>query len=275
MVIVEANGKRYYMEARLKYNLDKGVAHMKQNDDFPILIAGVERAGKSELRDQIAAYLGTQLKTKFGIDNIHFVYTDYMKESLNTPKYSIHSHDEARRDLNKLRQMSKSNVEYNNFLSEVGDKNQVHIIILPSANDIDPYVGLHRAKLIIVVHKYDDPKDRFKVVRGIYTVFNMKRRKELKEYMYSKYDKYPKSLIHFRGKFGKVGIIPEKDYLDKKAKYRDEKYAGEEDKIEIKLKNVLKQRDNCIAELKRNKTTRRRITELTGLSDTTIGNIPH
>ena len=265
MAVIQFEKKKFYLDNKLKYNLDKATAHMQQNDDTIIVIVGPERAGKSTLRDQLAKYMSKVLKTKFDIKNIHFNYIEYMKTSLSGKWYEINSHDEARRDLNKLRQNSKSNVQFNNFLSEIGDKRGVHIILLPSFSDLDPYVAIHRSKILIKVHKYQDKKDPNKLVRGHATVYSTKNKKLLETAYYSKYQTFPKGMKLFDFEFKNVSLIDEKEYEEKKAKFREEKYT-EKTKEEIKEQRYIKAFDNLI-KLCKGKITRREIKENTGFSE--------
>ena len=229
-----ASGKTYFMDKYLKAQLDKKAAHMKQNDDLLVIIVGDEGAGKSEFRDQIGDYLAWKFKTDFTVEsNIHFRYKEYMKEALNAAKFTVHSHDEARRDLNKLRMMSHSNVTFNNYLSECRDNNQVHIILLPSFADLDPYVATHRATFVLKVYKVEDPDEPEKLIRGVFSAWSCKRDKEkTKEANKSTSNKFPPEMFAFFGAFPNQRIFSEVEYSKKKDQFKKKKYEESEQGVE-------------------------------------------
>jgi len=219
-----ASGKKFFMSPILKRNIDIKQAHMKQNDDCLTVGVGKERSGKSVLFDQKADYLAKKNNTSFTIDNIHFNYKEYMKFAQNIKKLTSTRHDEARHDINKFRRLSTSNVIFNNYLSECGEDNLNHDIILPRFSDLDPGVSIDRVQIIIKVYKFVHPEDPEKIVRGLYSMWSTKNPDLLLEATKNNSNVFPNAMFIGFGYFGKTQIIPEKDYLNKKKKNRKKKY---------------------------------------------------
>lgn len=219
-----ASGKEYLMTPEVKRLIDIKLAHMKQNDDFLRVKVGDERSGKTILGDQEGDYIAAQTHTKFNINNIHFSYKPYMKFAQNCPKYSYVRHDEARHDLNKFRRLSTSNVIFNNYLSECGEDNINHDVILPRFCDLDPSVSIDRVKLIYKIYKFPDPDNPEKIIRGLYSVWSTKDKDLLLEASRNSSNQFPSKMFYCWGYFDYVEIIPNEEYLKKKKENRKKKY---------------------------------------------------
>lgn len=225
VIIVEgSSGKKFPMSPMLKFNLDTKQAHIKQNDDCLSVGVGKERAGKSVLFDQKADYLALKNNTTFNIDNIHFSYKPYMKFAQNTKKLTSVRHDEARHDINKFRRLSTSNVIFNNYLSECGEDNLNHDIILPRFSDLDKGVSIDRVQIIIKVYKFVHPDNPEKIVRGLYSMWSTKNPDLLLEATQNNSNIFPNAMFVGFGYFDDTQIIPEREYLKKKKENRKKKY---------------------------------------------------
>jgi len=222
--VTGSSGKEFYMSPMLKRNLDVKQAHIKQNDDCLTVGVGKERAGKSVLFDQKADYLAMINKTSFTIDNIHFNYKDYMKFAQNTKKLTSTRHDEARHDINKFRRLSTSNVIFNNYLSECGEDNLNHDVILPRFSDLDKGVSIDRVQIIIKVYKFVHPDNPEKIVRGLYSMWSTKNPDLLLEATQNNSNVFPNAMFVGFGYFDDTQIIPEREYLKKKRENRKKKY---------------------------------------------------
>ena len=219
-----SSGKTFHMSPMLKRNLDIKQAHIKQNDDCLSVGVGKERAGKSVLFDQKADYLAKINNTSFTIDNIHFSYKPYMKFAQNTKKLTSTRHDEARHDINKFRRLSTSNVIFNNYLSECGEDNLNHDVILPRFSDLDKGVSIDRVQIIIKVYKFVHPDNPEKIVRGLYSMWSTKNPDLLLEATQNNSNVFPNDMFVGFGYFDNTQIIPEREYLQKKRKNRKKKY---------------------------------------------------
>lgn len=236
--MVKCHGITFYLDKGMMNYLDQLIIHCKQENDLMFLFTGPEGAGKSRLRDQIAAYLSHKFNMKFGLDNIHFNTKDYMRHGLNSPPYTIISHDEARRDLNRMRTTSKVSVQFTDYLSECRDDNLIHMIILPSFHDINPSVALWRTKIVIDVRLHPKTKKR-----GFYYVYKTGNKKLLAKIYKDKYSKFPASLFKLKGKFSGVSILDEAAYKKKKKDNKMTKYGEEGEQVtevDINILNRIK-----------------------------------
>jgi ABC-type dipeptide/oligopeptide/nickel transport system ATPase component len=220
--------KECFIDNSLKNILDVAVQDLYDSDDSVIVIVGHEGAGKSILAQQISGYLSNKLKTKFSVDNIHFNSQDYLDLSLNKNKYWINLLDESRDSLNKMRGISKNNVEFNNFLSECRDQNQVHIVLLPAFTDLDRYCAIWRSKIVINVLKYRDPITK-RIVRGNYQIIRTDDKNLLNQAWEGKYKAFPENMVWGTGRFKFESPINLEDYKNKKAEHRKEKYLSKQE----------------------------------------------
>ena len=219
------NKQQNRIDSLLASLISKGIKQVKKDDDFVIFIFGAEGTGKSELRNLIGAYCQSQTGIKFGVPNIWFNIEDYMTFALNQKPLTVISHDEARRELNTKRSMSKSNVKFTDYFSECRDNNQIHIVILPAFSDLEKYLALWRAKMIIEVGKYKN-KETGEYERGMFRVIKTKNKKKLAELHKMKYSRVPKSLILFKGHFDKCLGFDYDAYKKKKQEAKIDKYLG-------------------------------------------------
>jgi len=234
--------KECYVDDVLKNILDVSIQDLYDSDDSVIVIVGHEGAGKSILAQQIAGYVATKLKSKFSVDNIHFNSQDYMDLSLNKGNYWINLLDESRDSLNKMRGISKNNVEFNNFLSECRDQNQVHIVLLPAFTDLDRYCAIWRSKIVINVLKYRDPKTK-RIVRGNYEIIRTDDKNLLNQAWEGKYKGFPDNMIWSKGKFKFESPIDLEQYKKKKAEHRKEKYSSKKDEKTVSIERFNKLND--------------------------------
>lgn len=236
----EKKENRYYkvtgeytfkMHYKLKMWLDVAVSDLYDNDDCLIIIVAPEGAGKTVFASQISYYLSKKLKTPYNTLNVHFEGQTYINFSLNSPPYTVNHLDESRRALNKMRAISTSNVEFNNFLSECRSQNQVHIVVLPAFTDLDQYVAVHRPKILISIQKSRDPITK-KLIRGSYKVHSTKHKFLLKEAWDAQYKEFPKKMFVFGGKFDNVLCLDEKKYNTKKEQAKLERYVTSNEKFD-------------------------------------------
>lgn len=234
MVIITLKNKiSFYIDSRLKKNLDILLDACTQNDDFFIVVDGPEGAGKSVLMQQIGAYCADYLDTKFNIDNIQFKLNEYVDFSLEQPFYTVNILDEGRMILNRKASMSRDTKKFTNFASECRKKRHIHIIGLPAFHDLDSYIVMWRMKMLIHVHKgfkeSKTSKSGYALDRGGYTVYTNMTQIAIKyEYKYQ----YPKQ-FETKGNFKPVNIIPTKEYDAKKDDNMMQKYHSkfEEEKL--------------------------------------------
>lgn len=231
-VIFKHKGKENRIHGLLAKTLTKIYKDMKKDDDCVILIVGPERVGKSTFRNLLGGYWEHLTGSKFNVDNIHFTSAEYMKFALKQKPFTFVSHDETRRDLNTMRSMGKSSVDFTNYLSECGDNNQVHALLLPAFSDISKYVALWRCKLLIECGKFKDSKGEFQ--RGLFRVIKTKNKKKLAFFHKNKYTKFPRSMVAFTGRFEDNEILAREEYKNKKQQFKELKYIDDVEKKQQK-----------------------------------------
>ena len=216
MAMIKYDSGEFYLDNRLKKELDIYLSACKQDDDFLIIVDGAEGAGKSVLMQQIGYYCAQTLGTKFTTDNIHFTLKEYIDSSITGEFYRVNVLDESRKILNKKASMGKESRKFTNYLSECRKRRQVHIMGLPAYHELDKNVVLWRSKMVIHVLKYfvEDASDvsGYKLRRGDFKVY-MTDEYLKKCYLYPY--AYPKKW-HVKGSFRPANVIDKEAYESKK-----------------------------------------------------------
>lgn len=215
-----------------------------ENEDCLFMIDGKEGAGKSVLALQIGDFCVKLAKAwgvecEFGIDNIHFNTKDYMEFSLQqrdlNKRCVVNILDEARADLFKGTTMSKTNRGFTNYLSQIRDANQIHIIVLPAFHDIDKYIFMWRQRLIVHIDKtYKENKDSptgWSLDRGKFKVFE-KNMHLINCYFSQKIRYQYPAKCYAQGRFYENYPISKAEYQNKKQQKRKETFVDTEPKKE-------------------------------------------
>jgi len=232
-VINVTENKTFYLDNKLKKNIDILLDACKEDDDFLLIFDGAEGAGKSLFMRQVGYYCAQRMGVPFTVDNIHFQLNSYVDKSIESPFYTINILDESRKILNKRAAMSRESKKFTNYLSECRKKRQIHLIALPAFHELDKNIVLWRAKLLIHVDKYfveDSTKESgFGLKRGDYRVYLMDQYlKKCYLYPYS----YPKK-YEFTGQFKPVEVIDLSQYESKKDDNLELKYHSKYEEIEL------------------------------------------
>lgn len=172
MMYESPTGVRFYMNPRLKQNLDIHLNAVKShNQDMLVVIDGEEGSGKSQSVRQLALYCAEQLGTTFerdGTANIHNSMDKYIDVAEGKSKEGIRGWvnvlDESRAVLGKARFNSKPVKRFTDWLSECRDMGQVHFILLPAYHDLHKYVVLWR--MVFVIHMQKEFVENAKVSGG-------------------------------------------------------------------------------------------------------------
>lgn len=200
---------------------------VNDDDDSLIFVDGKEGSGKSKTARQIGYVLAKWNNTSFGLENIHNSLDSYMKgvmgedASRDLPSGRVHILDESKNVLNKMRQTSKSNVDFTNFMSENRDFNVHHIICAPAFHDIDPNTAKWRMNFLIHMLKQREATDdrRYKsgerLDRGEFKAYQNKS-ELIRAYNnpYSYPDEY-----QVRGRFKDVEVLSDEEL----ERYREQK----------------------------------------------------
>ena len=203
----------YYMDDRLKKNLDKRVipALKIKDEDYVFVIDGGEREGKSSLAIQIARYVDPSLN----LDRIIFNPTNFKEVILKAKKGQCIIFDEAFRGLASRGALTEMNKVLVGLMMEMGQKNLCVIIVLPTFFLLEKYVAIFRSRGLI--HVYKSKKGQ----KGYWVYFNKRKRKILYLKGKKEFD-YRVVKSKFRGRFyGKLPIEEDGYRLKKKLALRE------------------------------------------------------
>jgi len=221
----------YYMNDRLNKMLKEKIEPLliEKDEDCVIAIDGSEGCGKSTLAFQIGKLIDPTLNLK----RVVFNAEEFREAILNAKKGQVVIYDEAHRGMGSSRALSEINNILKDLMMEMGQKNLLVIVILPTFFLLEKYVALFRARGLF--HVYERKKKR-----GNWVYFNEQRKQQLymkgkKEFNYNCM-KYPK----FRGRWLNQYPINEEEYRKKKA----QSFKGE--KRLTKNEKFMEQRDGLI-----------------------------
>lgn len=219
MVVVkikEPNGNliEYYVEPRLKKNLDDNVIDSLKNKDkdFVLCIDGKEGSGKSTLALQIGKYVDPSLT----LDRVVFDAESFRQAIFKAKKGQVVIFDEAFTGLSSRAALSGINRALVSLMMQMRQKNLMVIMVLPTFFLLDKYVALFRAKALIHVYEMSG-------VRGYFRLYNSKLKKFLyllgkKDYSYGHKAVRTKFKGRFYGKFALGSDELEGKYRKKKEK---------------------------------------------------------
>jgi len=234
MVVVEIKdpyGKAWhlYIDGVLKANLDKYVVGRltKTDDDVVFIIDGPERSGKSTLATQIAKYVDPSLN----IDRICMTPDEFRTAIENAKHGQCIIYDEAFTGLSSRRTLSEVNHIITQMFMEMGQKNLVVIVVLPTFFMLDKYVALFRARGLFHVYRKGTRK-------GFFMYFNAERKRllYLKNY---KTMSYKGVRSNFKGRFLGKYMVDEAEYRAKKKKALEEKWTDKREMKYIEQRNKL------------------------------------
>ena len=208
MKVTIKNGSNYYIDKTLKEVWDKirNGQLQKIDEDRVYVVDGKERTGKSVFAIQQAAYLDEN----FDVNNIVFTPDEFIAAIKNAKKGQAIVYDEAFFGLSSRSAIGKVNKQIVRCLMEVGQKNLIIFLVMPSFFELDKYAAIHRAEVLFHVHRDGQGK------RGIVRVYN----KGLLQKLYAigkkhhSYD-FPKSFFSLR--FFNQYPISEEKYREKKS----------------------------------------------------------
>lgn len=223
-IINTKDGKRFYIDNKLKKNIDILIDGVRQKDDFVLVVDGHEGSGKSIFAQELGKYCSERLNTNFTVHNIHFKLNDYIDTSLEAPIMHINVLDESRKILNKKASMTYNVRKFTDYMSECRKRQQVHIFCVPAYHDLDEYIIKWRMKGLIHCLKYYKESDNYEsgymIQRGEFKFYP--NDEKLKEYYHYKY-KYPKK-YEIYGRFEYAEVVDQLEYEKKKDDNMMQKY---------------------------------------------------
>lgn len=215
----------------------------KLNEDRVYIVDGRERTGKSSFAFQQAKYIDPT----FDVDRICFKPEDFLYQIRHAKPGQVVVFDEAFRGLSSKASRSKVNKAIVEALMEVGQKNLIIFIVLPTIFLLEIYAAVFRSEALLHVVKNKSKHGEAKRTRG-FKIYNYAKKRYLYLRGRTKYFSYAKPRItKARGKFfikrteeWKTGIpyatFNMQAYLAKKAAAFATGSDSEEDKEESKYK---------------------------------------
>jgi hypothetical protein len=211
---IEGTDIQYFMNDRLKKNLDEKVIPMLQKKDKDCVIAldGKEGSGKSTLAFQIGKYVDPTLD----LSRIVFNAEQFRNAIYKAKKGQCVVFDEAFTGLSSRAALSGINRALVSLMMQMRQKNLLVIIVLPTFFLLDKYVALFRARAL--VHVYESSGRR-----GYFRLYNSKLKKILyltgkKDYSYG----WKNARTRFRGRFYGVFALGDDEVEEKYRKLKEE-----------------------------------------------------
>jgi len=192
-----------------------------KDNDAVFVIDGRERSGKSVFAQQIAK----AVDPTFNINRMCLTPEQFKEAVVKAKKGEAIVFDEAFTGFSSMNALGSINKLLKELMMEMGQKNLVVFIVLPTIFTLEKYVAIFRSKgLFHIYTKSNNGKSQ----RGRWMFFPPRKVKLL--YLYGKKDmsysqsthhKIPKS--NFRGRFYDQYTLVEKSYREKKAASLTEK----------------------------------------------------
>lgn len=183
----------YYMDKKLVKMFDKlREGRMKnKNEDRVYIVDGRERTGKSSFAFQMAKYINPN----FSDIDICLTSEDFLKRIKTAEKGTVVVFDEAFRGLSSKSSRSKVNKAIVEALMEVGQRNLIIFIVLPTLFLLEIYAAVFRSEALFHIYKMKTGERAFKI-------YNYMKKKLLYLRGRQKYFSYslPK-IIRAKGKF--------------------------------------------------------------------------
>lgn len=252
MATFDFNGRTFYIDGRLKEQLDKKIfPDLNHKDkDVVFIVEGKERSGKTKFADILGAYASTKLKTHYDVSNLGMTPEEFRNKIINAKKKQVVIYDEAHRGMASARALSEINNILKDLMMEMGQKNLFVIIVLPTFFLLDKYAALFRAKGLF--HIYERRGNR-----GYWVYFNERNKLKLYRGGKKEFDYNCMRWPHFRGRFLNQYAMDEHEYRLKKAKSFNEKpritkaetYKAQRDTILYIMYKEFRKTDSDIAKL--------------------------
>jgi hypothetical protein len=170
MAIVKVNDIEYFLEDRLKDNLDNIIIpdlHKKDKDCF-LVVDGKEGSGKSFFSFQIGKYVDNSLD----LSRVCFTADEFRQAIFKAKRGQCVIYDEAFTGLSSRASLSMINKVLISLTMQMRQKNLFVIIVLPTFFLLDKYIALFRARAL--VHIFENHGRR-----GYFRVYNAKLKRFL------------------------------------------------------------------------------------------------
>lgn len=195
---------------------------IKQDSDRVYITDGRERTGKSVFTFQQAKYLDPT----FNIDRICFTPESFLKQIRTAPQGSVVVFDEAFRGLSSKASQSKVNKKIVQAMMEMGQRNLIVFIVLPTIFLLELYPAVLRSEALFHIYKDKNGQRQFKL-------YNYAKKSRLYMNGKKKGFSYAFPTSKFHGKFFGKYAVDEKAYRKKKLRsLQDNDIISEEIKEE-------------------------------------------
>ena len=208
--MVEINSElSYYISKRLVKAWDKikGGFLAGKDEDRVFLVDGRERTGKSVFTFQQAKYLDPT----FDVSRVCFKPEEFLKCIRTAKKGQVIVFDEAFRGLSSKSALSKTNKAVVQAMMEMGQRNLIVFIVLPTFFLLEMYAAVLRSEALFHIYKNKAGRRKFRV-------YNYQKKAELYKIGKKKGFSYDWPKVKFRDEFYNIYAIDEKEYRAKKDK---------------------------------------------------------
>ena len=228
----------YHIDSKLKkkWDLIRDGKLAELDEDRVYLVDGRERTGKSVWTLQQAKYIDPT----FDIDRVCFTPDEFLYAIRHAPKGSVVVFDEAFRGLSSKASRSKVNKAIVQALMEVGQRNLIIFIVLPTIFLLELYAAALRSEALFHIYKLKKRSASGKRLRA-FRIYNYKKKIRLYLIGKTKGFSYSQPKTKSKGRFFNYYPINEKAYRSKKDKsfVKQDQYTKDEDKyIEMYYKTV-------------------------------------
>lgn len=219
----------------LTYHIDKNILKrwdklkngrlIKQDEDRVYLVDGRERTGKSVFTFQQAKYIDPS----FNLDKVCFSPDDFLKAIRTADKGQVIVFDEAFRGLSSKAGQSKVNKAIVQAMMEMGQRNLVVFIVLPTFFLLEMYAAVLRSNCLFHIYKDKKGQRRFRI-------YNYSQKSVLYQVGKKKGFSYKFPRVKLRGSFFNKYAIDELSYRNKKAtSFDNSEFMKEKDEGRISI----------------------------------------
>lgn len=197
----------YFIDKKILEKWDKisGDKLIKQDEDRVYLVDGRERSGKSVFTFQQAKYIDPT----FNLNRVCFTPEEFLNAIRNAPKGSVVVFDEAFRGLSSKSSQSRVNKKIVQAMMEMGQRNLVIFIVLPTFFLLELYAAILRSNCLFHIYKGKDGYRRFRL-------YNFQKKSLLYKFGKKKGFSYAYPKVKHRNRFFNKYSIDEQDYRKKK-----------------------------------------------------------
>lgn len=164
---------------------------VKKNRDRVYVVSGMERSGKSTWTFQQAKYIDKS----FNLERICFSPEQFLAQIRNAPEGSVVVFDEAFRGFSSKSSLSKINKLLVQAMMEVGRRNLIIFIVLPSFSLLENYMAIHRSHALFYIYEKKDLS-----YRG-WRCYNRKKKQQIYFKAKKNYGIMPYTTTTLKGKF--------------------------------------------------------------------------